>query len=283
MIKELWRSFPRLLEQKINALLDEAEPTAAKAFQLYKTCQRENLWDGSFESFQKGLDRFFQTSKDHRSKGHMDAFLQRPMSAVTYEEFDLNFRNGHVNNMAVLDIASWAHHLMRVSTKSNSLVISEDVLTKALQYITHPPLFEKAKDILFEDFCAAWKGTVFKLFGKKLDSELNTIIKELEWFNSQLKMEGLVSHEHFVPSIYLTQTEIDWVSDVKRAVQYDETIPRFPLSRGAEKQRLMDLERTISLYKIVQTTKNPDFLKHKDNIRTTILDRCEGLLRECAR
>lgn len=37
-------------------------------------------------------------------------------------------------------------------------------------------------------------------------------------------------------------------------------------------------ERTISLYQIVQKTKSPEFTKHRDNVRATILDRCEHLL-----
>lgn len=284
MIKELWQSFPRLLEEKINALLDEAEPNQTKAFQLYKTCQRENLWQDSFEKFSERIATFFAAPKNERRKSDLDRLLDRPLDSVLYADFHLNFRSAAVDNRSVLNLVSWAHNLMRVSIKTNSVVISSDVLTKTLHYIINPPLFEKAQDITFEDFCAAWKKTVFKLFGKTYDAELSKILSELHWLNTQLKNEEKNPHENsFFPTIYLTQTEIDWVIDVQRTVGENSPAPKFPLSRGPQKQRLIDLERAIRLYKIVQASKLPEFIQHRDNIRATILDRCATLLRERAK
>lgn len=284
MIKELWNSFPRLLEEKINALLDEAEPRPTKAFQLYKTCQRENLWSDSFEKFSEHLNQFFSLPRYERNKSVLDAILERPLQADLFEHFHLDFRTALVNSRSVMEIASWSHHLMRVSAKTNSVVISTDVLTRALQYITSPPVFEKAKDIEFEDFCMAWKKVVFNLFGKKYDPELNKILAELQWLNKQIKEEEKNPQERkFFPTIYLTQTEIEWTEAVLKSVAENSPIPKFPLSRGPEKQRLIDLERTISLYRIVQTTRLPELLEHRDNIRVTILDRCTRLLMERAR
>lgn len=285
MIKELWSSFPRILEQKINGLLDEAEPNPTKAFQLYKTCQRENLWQGSFEKFSEHLANFFSLPKTERRKSDLDRYFDRPMDSVMFADFHLTFRNSLVSNGAVQNIVSWSHNLMRVSTKTNSVIISADVLNKTLNYIIHPPLFEKEENITFEDFCSAWKKIVFKMFGKQYDSEFTKIMNELQWLNTQIKEEEKVVSEggRFFPTIYLTQTEIDWVTDVQKTVMENALVPKFPLSRGPQKQRLIDLERAIQLFRIVQTTKLPEFIQHRDNIRATILDRCAGLLRECAR
>lgn len=285
MIKDLWRSFPQLLEQKINALLDHVEPTPEKAFQLYKSCQRDGLWNDTYEKFMDRLNGFFTLPRHDRQKSRLDALLDRPVAALVFEDFHLNFRNSLVDNRSVLTIASWAHNLMRLNCKSESVIISPDVLHRTLNYITHPPSFEKAEDIRFDDFCAAWKKMVFKLFGKKYDSELERILKELEWLNTQLKKAEAdpQAHAHFFPSIYLTQTEIDWTEAVQTAVSQNLAAPKFPLSRGPEKQRLIDLERALSLYKIVQSTKLPELIKQRDNIRTTILYQCDRLLKERAR
>lgn len=284
MIDEWWQSFPRLLEQKINSLLDDAEPNRTKAFQLYKACQRENLWNDSFEKFSSRLSEFFAKPRKDRRKSDLDRLLDRPADIVLYSEFQINFHNGLVNSATVMNIVSWAHNLMRVSLKTDSVVISLDVLGRTLNYITHPPIFEKSENILFEDFCSSWKKTVFQLFGKKHDAELDKIIKELEWLNTQIQ-ESEKSDEGspFFPSIYLTQTEIDWVEAIQRAVNIGTPVPKFPLSRGPQKPRLMDLERTCQLYKIVETTKLPELVKHRDRIRITLLDQCERLLKERAR
>lgn len=284
MIKELWSSFPRLLEEKINDLLDDAEPRPTKAFQLYKACQRENLWSDSFEKFSEHLNRYFDLPRHQRPKSALDAFLDRPLQADLFADFSLDFHTALVDSRAVQEIASWSHHLMRISTKTTCVVISEDVLSRALQYITNPPIFEKARNIEFDDFCVAWKKVVFNLFGKKYDSEFAKILSELEWLNKQSKEEKKDHQERrFFPTIYLTQTEIDWTQAVLNSVEENSPIPKFPLTRGPEKQRLIDLERTISLYRIVQTTRLPELLEQRENIRATILDRCTRLLRERAK
>lgn len=284
MIKELWSSFPQLLEEKLNALLDEAEPSAERAFQLYKTCQQENAWSGSFETFSEHLTRFFHLPKPERRKSLFDTYLERPLSRYAFEGFDLDFRSAEVNAGSLRQLANWSHHLMRVGYKTNSVIISEDVIGKTLHQLTHPSFFDKAKDLKFEDFCASWKKVVFKLFGKKYDTEFQKIVSELRWMHKQNEEAAAADKTPaFVPTIYLTQTEIDWTEAVKYATENDQDIPKFPLSRGPQKQRLMDLERTISLYKIVQRSQLPEFTKHRDSIRATILHRCEGLLRERAR
>ncbi len=284
MVKELWNTFPRLIEQKINALLDTAMPNQHRAFLLYKTCQNENLLNGSFEKFSASLEKFFTMPRTDRHKSDFDHFLDRPMDMNTYGLFHLNFHNAHVSERAVTNIASWAHNLIRINVKTDCSIVSTDVLNKTLHYITNPPGFEKAQDIEFDDFCTAWKKTVFKLFGKIYDPEMGKILSELKWLNTQNKESEKNGRENgFVPTIYLTQTEIDWTTSVLKSITEDRLIPKFPLSRGPQKQRLIDLERAVSLYKIVQTTRLPELIKHRDNIRATILNRCETLLRERAR
>lgn len=284
MIRELWNAFPHLLVKKINGLLDTAEPNPAKAFQLYKTCQNENLWQETFDLFSRRLNDFFNLPRGERRKSDFDRYLNAPMSHSLYEQFQLTFRSACVDQGALLNIASWAHHLMRVRRKTESVVISADVMTQTLRYLTNPPLFEKDENIDFDDFCLAWKKTVFKIFGRKHDHELNDILQELQRINTQLAQEDLKEEQGlFVPSIYLTQTEIDWTLAVQKAVIENSLIPKFPLKRGAEKPRLKDLERTISLYRIVQTTRLPELIEQRNNIRATILDLCERLLRERAK
>ena len=72
--------------------------------------------------------------------------------------------------------------------------------------------------------------------------------------------------------------KIEWITSVHTAVLTEQPIPEFPLARGPQKPRLIDLERTISLYQIIQKTKSPEFIRHRDNVRATILDRCDHLL-----
>lgn len=283
MIAEMWDTFPRQLVRNINALLEAAEPNAAKAYQLYKACQREDLWTDSFEEFSKRLEAFYARPKAQRRKSDFDVFLDRPMHKTMFGDFHLNFRTARIDSRAIHSLASWASNLIRVGAKTTSLVISLDVMTKTLRAITNPPPFEKAEDIEFEDFCSAWRKTVFNLFGRAHDSELTGLLTELRRLHLQIQdAEKMAIEKSLTPTIYLTQTEIDWTLAVRKSAVDGDPAPKFPLSRGPQKQRLIELERACLLYNLVHTTRWPELQKHRERIRATILDRCDGLIREKA-
>lgn len=208
MLNETWSTFPNILERKINDLLDEALPNQMKAFHLYKTCQRENLWNESFEKFVQCIDSYFSIPRRERRKSALDEHLDRPLSMTLYDEFHLDFHCAIVNQSSLQNVATWAHYTIRVNRKADSVVISDDVLTKTLQTVTRPPAHEKGENITFEDFCEAWQKVVFRLFGRKYDPEFNEILKELRWLKTlpeHPENETQPDGPRFVPTIYLTQ------------------------------------------------------------------------------
>ena len=278
------RAFPLTLEVKINALLDEAEPKDIKAFHLYKRCQFEGLWKGDFQKFSEIIYEFYSLVPSQRSKAFMDGRLERPLHASIYPEFSLNFRSAKIQETALDAITSWSHHLLRVYFKSPAAIFSKEVLKNTLRRITDPQFDEKENEINFSDFCERWKEVLNKTCGNSLDQDFQHIQKELIWHYEQNKLElQQASKAKFIPKIYLTQTEIDWVEKVRTMTRVNLEIPKFPLSRGPEKERLIELVRTISLYKIIQMSQLEEFQKHRANIKATILDRCEKILADCAR
>lgn len=289
MATNLWKLFPQILEQKINNLLDTAVPNATKSYQLYKTCKNENLWCNSFEIFSLHLQDYFSLAVRDRAKSYFDCFLDRPMDRHIYESFSLSFRTAQVCPQALSEVADWSHDQMHENSNApDSAVIATDVLARTLQQLTTPAAHEKDRDIEFEDFCAVWEKTVFYLFGRQYDTELRQILREVRRLHIELKAveentRKTESHVCFVPGIYLTQTEIDWTADVQTAAFHYTEMPRFPLTRGPEKLRLIELQRAAELYQLVYRSPRPELQKHRDNIRSTILDKCDRLLKECAR
>lgn len=282
MIGELWNDFPRLLERNIQGLLGEAYPNSVKAYQLYKSCQNEGLWSENFEKFSAHLENFFSASrsKSQRKKSDFDIYLNRPMDQDIFSQFHLNFRTGIVSETSLRNLANWAHNLMRVSKKSKSEVISLEVMIQTLRAITTPGPLDKTENIEFDDFCSAWKKIVFKFYGKKHDVELSTLLVELEEIHaaSKANQENEILEKSVISSFGFTRVEAEWVAAVRLAAESRSAAPQFPSSKPPEKFRLRELDRIVSLYRIVQSTQLPELLKHRENIRVTILDRCETLM-----
>ena len=281
MMQQIWKSFPRLLEQRINQLLDEAQPTDLKAFQLYKSCQAENLWSESYEKFSKQLQLFCSVPRIERTKGQFDRYLERPMDTSTFDQFHFTFRTSQIEPSSLRQIASWAHHLLRANLKADEGSVSINVLEKTLIKLTQPTAFDKDIDIEFSDFCDAWQ----KVAAPTLDSEgrkqLQTQLGVLRHLDQQCKQAHLQSTDQdFSPAIafYLTQTEIDWTSRVQQAANTSGQMPKYPLKRGPEKIYLLELQKLVTLYNLLQLTEKFELIKHRESVRTTILHNCEQLL-----
>ncbi len=280
-MQQIWKSFPRLLEQRINQLLDEAVPTPTKAFQIYKSCQAENLWSESFEKFNEHLQQFCCVPRIERSKGRFDRYLERPMDSALYENFHFTFRTARAEPGSIRSIASWSHHLMRTNLRTDSDAISISVIEDTITKLTSPSVYEKESDLEFSDFCETWKA----IAGPNLDSagksQLNGLIEDLRRLDIQSKsFESQVYNESQINStqVYLTQTELDWTAQVSHTAFVYGKMPKYPLRKGPEKKMLIELEKMVTLYNIIQLTDKEELLKHRENIRLTILDRCDFLL-----
>lgn len=278
MIQDAWNSFPQQLTQKINGLLDDAEPNQTKAFQLFKQCQTENLWHGSFEMFSEHLTDFFKVVKSERNKSDFDRYLLRPMDFNSFDNFDLTFRSAEIAAGSVRDIASWAHHMLRLHYKNDLNVFSIEVLNQTIYDLTHPAFFEKDHDIEFEDFCISWQQSCQKLFGKQNEFLQQQVLLELRNLQQQQTNKLQKTAINTQAAIYLTQTEIFWVESIEKAVLLSEKLPRYPLTKGPEKTQLIELLKCTTLFEIAFSSELPKLVGHRQAIQETVLSRCRWLL-----
>jgi hypothetical protein len=284
MVAALWGSFPLLMEENINGLLATARPNALRAFQIYGTLRNKGLWKEGIESFSRSLDGFFSRPQSERTKSRFDLHLTRPMEHDLFSLFDLDFRSAAVNEAELAKLASWAHHLIRVSKKTDGAFASLDVISKTLDHVTHPGPADKARHLDFMDFCKAWRKIVRRALGPVEDPEFTSLMEELEWLDRECKKRNnqaakVASIETaYVPGVFLTQTEIDWAKAVRSAVLTEREAPPYPLSRGPEKQALRDLDRAALLYTKTRLSSLPEIIQNRERIRATVLARCEELL-----
>lgn len=284
MLKETWNTFPQQIVQKVNGLLDQAQPNSLKAFQIYKMCQTESLWDKSFSEFSFLLEGFYQIPLLERTKSQMDQFLNRPIDCSSFESVHLTFRSAEIGLNEVRDIASWAHHMLRLHYENTSPVVSVETLSKTIFDITHPGFDEKDHDIDFEDFCQSWAKAVASLHGEKFQTEHIAMLSELRNLDRDLKTR--VAH---LPSptvlerIYLTQTEIDWVRQSREAIVMGATTPKYPLSKGPAKIQLIELLKWVTLWEVTKSVKAAAAQDKVEKLRNYIQSECDRLLANCRR
>jgi len=284
MLQETWNTFPRQIVQKINGLLDQAQPNSLKAFHIYKMCKNENLWDKSYSEFSFLLEGFYQTHPAERSKSQVDQFLNRPIDWRSFESLKLSFRTADIGPGEIRDIASWAHHMLRLHYEETSPISSVESLSKAVYDLTHPEFNGKDEHIDFEDFCEAWKNAVDKLYGKKFEDEHKLVLSELRTLNLLMERRALeLPSRSLLDRIYLTQTEITWVERTLEAVTNGTSMPRYPLSKGPTKTELVDLLKWLTLWEISKAAKVPAIQQKVEKLRFCIQKQCDELLATCRR
>ena len=279
-MQDLWGSFPRLLEQNINGLLDHAEPNPVKAFQLYKACKNEDVWRENFDSFSKVLAAFYAKPRGTRRKSAIDQLLDRPMPSDVFQNFHLTFRTAAIEEKQISDLASWAHNLIRVSRKTINAVIGLDVMTATLKSVVNPGPLDKEENIDFDDFCGAWKKTVKTKFGDQHAEEFTQLVNELQKLNDDHHDLEEVSGLIRLPLLQITDVELEWIKLVRLSALAQSKIPKPPPQYGQRKQALRDLDRVIQLYEIVLETKIGELTKHRQSTRFTLIDRCNTLIAE---
>lgn len=284
MLKEVWSSFPQQIVQKINGLLDQAQPNSLKAYQIFKMCQSEALWDKSYSEFSFLLETFYQVPRGERTKSQMDQFLNRPMDFSCFESVHLGFRTAEIGQSEIRDIASWAHNMLRLHYEKTSSVATVECLSKTIFELTHPGFDEKDQDIDFEDFCLAWTKTVGSLYGQQFATEHQAMLTELRQLDRALKARvAQLPRPAILDRIYLTQTEIDWVQRSLQAVTAGAGVPRYPLSKGPSKIQLIDLLKWLMLWDVAKSAQAPALQDKAEKLRRYIQGECDWLLENCRR
>ncbi len=285
MMQQMWKSFPRDLERKLNDLLDEAVPNSSKAFQLYKSCQAENLWNQSFETFSQRLSEFCAVPRRQRSKSRFDQFLSRPMDRSIYDGFHLTYRTALIEPTSVRNIASWAHHLMRLNTRIDEVAISITAIEKTINKLTNPGIHDKDSDLEFFDFCEAWRSVAASIIGDKNKFVINSLVNDLKILDRASKEAKPA--QNTLPTIdrsfiYLTQTETEWIKNVYRAAFTYAAIPRYPLAKGPDKLELIEIQKLVTLSCLIEKSDRFEIVQHFESVRLTILVRCDRLFYETA-
>jgi hypothetical protein len=281
MMQQLWKLFPRHLEQRLNQLLDQAVPNPTKMFQLYKTCQSENLWEENLENFAAHVNVFCSVPRNERRKSQLDSWLNRPLDRSIYENFHFTFRSVFIEPTEIRNIASWAHHLMRLNMKVQAEAISIQVLEKTFERMTQPTTFDKESDLEFSDFCETWKSVIGPNWDSKKKFELDQLLEDLYQLDVRSKnidAQVTVSLAVERTQIDLTQTELDWIIGVRRVAFVYGAMPNYPLRKGPDKKQMIELEKMVKVYNIIQLADSDELTRHRENIRATILEFCDSLL-----
>lgn len=280
MVQELWKSFPRLLEQNLNGLLETAEPNPALAYRLYKTCKLDGLWDQNFEVFSTRLVQFYLIPRSERRKSHFDYYLNRPLSQDQFAQFHINFRTAEIAESSIHNLATWAHHLIRRGYKRTLEVASVALLRSTFFKLTRPGPLEKAEDLTLSDFFEAWEGCVFRTHGRKFEFEFKKIRRELERMDEALKAEerlALLNGSASV-SLELSQTDLDWVQRLRDSVKDRLSFEAGFFAQKFESEFLKDLLKAGTLYHMLAVSSRTDLISQRERVRNTILKRCDFIL-----
>ena len=258
---------------EFERLLKEALPSRLRLHQLVKTFQQEAP-EFSYYEIESRLLELYQLPYDMRT----GAVVRRKFEVRPYPwlvgQLLLNFSNAVVTETTKYKTATTLQHAITESLELPPPITSVAVLHEVVHRLVKPRSDQKKTGIRFDDFIERWRQVCFRKYGDLYDSiftDLDHVAHEASSWSARIPMASPLLVEQELNPLEISQTDLDWMKVILEALEYGETPPEHPLSRGPQNPTLVRVETLVRTLRLVPDTKQAAIKSTVTRTCTTIL------------
>lgn len=257
--RQLIEGLNQAVSFELGKLLKEAIPNRDKIYRLAKTLQKEfSSCPPIIESLQEQIKAYYAAPFSRRdSNCFLKAFGRKPYPWLQ-NQFCLNFSNAEISDTQLVKLSNTLRFLFAKMIHPPEDLLQIPILHLTLYRLTHPRSHEKTSGLDLHDLRPIWRqeaqrkwGTRFQFFFSWLDEDLDEE-PDFKWPIPQNPMGSIDCH--LGSDLGLTQTDLDWMKDLLKALYNNTDLPKYPLSQGPTKRSTRQLEKVARAFNVHRAT-----------------------------
>jgi hypothetical protein len=265
------------------ALQKSAMPNRCKANQLFRLIQAEV--PGLPRSvIELKIANFYKIPFNRRTEViFYQTFKVKPYPWLL-NEFFLDLRKSTISETRVMKSAVYLQHLITTHIPAPTELIDPRLMHILVHRLVHPRWDESATCIELRDVITKWKQISFYKWGNRHDSYFEQLEKAMR---GELTIEGapesLPANQKAMPTVSLTQTEINWIREILSKLAKTKVLPKYPLSAGPKNGFTRTLEILVRDWNQEFTKSKVDFAKlESSKLRKVIVSLSVKLMKTSA-
>lgn len=263
--RQLLMELDQVVSFEFGRLLKEAPPNRDKTHRLAKTIQQEALsGNPAIESIRDQVVAYYATPFSRRDAIHFHKVFGFKPYPWLQNQFCLNFANAEMSDTQINRLSSKFRFFLAKMIQPPEDLLQPPVLHLTLFKITHPRCDQKNSGLDLRDFRNMWERVAHKKWGERFQSFFKWFDEDLDekpvfnWPCPQNPMGSIDCHSG--SDLGLTQTDLDWMKDLLKALHYNRTLPKYPLSQGPTKRSTRQLEKVTRAFNVHRATEKASLL-----------------------
>lgn len=261
------------IEFAVNSLLKNASPNTYHEFRLFKLLQTNYEYSNDFYKFRDDLKKLYK-KRLPLDTANINKTLKIKISCYDSTSFAVGFHNSTVDPLAVIQVASSLEWIFKKDIKIPIDIANTGIFLSILNSLFKPSPFESFH-LSASDFVDYWKKLSFSKFGDKYENMFVYLASLLEEDDS-----GVVEEVQLQNKFQLTQTQIDWVQRVKKSLEDNKLLPKYPLSSEITLSQLKNINQHVRVYNHLFHFKHPSVLLKTEKVVKSLNLLCSKVLNE---
>jgi len=261
------------IEYAVNSLLKNACPNTYHEFRLFKLVQTYYEYNEDFYKFKDDMKRMYK-SRSPLDSSNINKTLNIKISGYDTTAFLVGFHNSTVDPLSVIQAASSLEWIFKNDLNVPIEIANTGTFLSILNSLFKPSPFENFH-VTAADFVDYWKKLSFLKFGEKYENlfaYLSSLVEENEF--------GIVEDVQLQKKIQLTQTQIDWIMRVRKSLETNKLLPKYPLSSQIIIPQLKHIKEHVRAYNYLSSFKHPSAQLKTEKLVKSLNLLCSTVLNE---
>jgi hypothetical protein len=227
--------------ERLGLLLKKAMPSRERIHQLVFLLQRET--ESSSQDFNSKILSYYRAPFERRTKLEFLIRLELVPSDWLHSQFILNFSTAKISDAALFQTAKYFSFQFSSAIPAPRELIDPSFFFAVMIRLVSPKAHEPKSGLRLYEFVTAWETTARSRWGARHDLFFRDLRNGLK---SPIQLERYPQPK--ISEIWVTQTDLDWLNQIRSALEDGHSLPPYPLSRGPDLGALLQIEKLVNGY-----------------------------------
>lgn len=269
------------IQNAIDFLMSKSTPSKQMKFRLFKLLTRYYAYSEGYAQFEMQCSMFFSRPYSSRDQRLMRIVFGVDITTKDANYFILKSYDADFDPKTVAKTASameWIfNHENGVPKEISTLGVFLGVINRFSSTYSGTKV-----ELTPIDFIYKWERLCFKTYGNKFERVFKNLERVIEADDDKCgwSLDSYISGYQNSKIVQLTQTQLDWINNIKDNLDHEVELPRYPLSNQIDLPQLVNINKHVILYNRLRNAESSEQWIKVDKVAESLQLLCKRALGE---
>lgn len=269
------------IQNAIDYLLANSTPSKQMKFRLFKLLTRYYPYTSSYAKFEMHCELFYSKPIFLRDQKLMKIIFGVDVTTKDANYFILKSYDAVFDSNSLAKASCAMEWIFKNEFGVSKEISTPGVFLSVINRFSSTYSGTKV-ELTPIDFLYKWERFCFKNYGNKYEKMFKNLeqIIESDDDRSNWSLDSFISGQQNSKIVQLTQTQLDWINNIKANLDHEVELPPYPLSNQIELPQLVNINKHVILYNRLKKRSSEDHWINVETVADSLQQLCRSALGE---